>query len=390
MKIVLLVLACCLVIFAIGYLVWGKSDILYRQWSVKSSPKSQSSKSINKLATFAWWCFWCMQPSFDEMSWVTHTRVGFAWGDEQTATYEQVSAGWTNHREAIQIEYNPSVVSYAQLLENFRKQIDPTNPDGQFADKWFQYTTAIFVHDEEQKILAEQSKQILTDSKRYDKPLATQIISYSTFFPAQEYHQQYYRKSWLRYKTYKTLSGREAWVHSQQDLTLTWIQAKKEDQSVIKDTLTGAVDSSHWERPTSEQLQKTLTPLQFKVTQKNWTEPAFENELWDNHRRWIYVDIVSGEPLFSSRDKYDSGTGRPSFTRPINDEAITTHEDKSLWSTRVEIRSRYADSHLGHVFTDGPEERWWLRYCMNSAAMAFIPVEDMEKRWYSKRINMVE
>lgn len=349
-----------------------------------------------KLATFAWGCFRCMQPAFDETPWVIETFVGYVGWDESTATYEKVGMGQTKHREWIQITYDPSVVSYETLLETYRKQIDPTDPDGQFADKWFHYTTAIYAHDEEQAKLAELSKKLLADSNRYMKPIVTVIIPYAPFFPAEEYHQKYYTKASVRYAAYKKWSGREARVKNQDDLEIFDNQNEEsldqldaiEDDQIISHSKSEDTNEIAFVKPDKEKLKKTLTPLQYKVTQENGTERPFDNEYHDNKREEIYIDIVSGEPLFTSFDKYDSGTGRPSFTKPIGTWAVTLKVDKSLWSTRTEVRSTFADSHLGHVFDDGPKDRGGMRYCMNSAAMAFVPIEDMEKRGYGKYLEL--
>lgn len=299
-----------------------------------------------------------MEGIFESQNGVTEAIVWYAWWSEEDASYEKVGAGVTRHREAVEVTYNSELVSYEKLIELYFTQIDPTQSDGQFADRWYHYTTAIYTQDEEERILATEFINNLDNSKKFDTPIAVKVEDFTTFFPAEDYHQDYYKKSSLKYSLYKKWSGREGYIEQ------TW--------------------GKELDKLTQDDLRKRLTPIQYKVTQEEWTEPPFQNEYNDNKRAGIYVDIVDGTPLYSSLDKYDSGTGWPSFTKPIDPNNISFKEDKKLWSTRIEVRSKYADSHLGHVFDDGPVDQGGKRYCMNSAALRFIPVEDLEKEGYGE------
>ncbi|MDJ0626374.1 MAG: peptide-methionine (R)-S-oxide reductase MsrB [Candidatus Caenarcaniphilales bacterium] len=341
-----------------------------------------------KVATFAGGCFWCMEAPFEKVSGIKKVISGYSGGDETNPTYEQVSSGSTGHLESIQVFYDPNEIDYSTILDVFWKQVDPTDNGGQFVDRGKQYGTAIFYHSNQQRTLAQNSKDALEKSGKYSSPIITPILEFKSFYPAEDYHQNYYKKNPLQYHYYRFGSGRDKYLNK------IWGKEaksykKSEGNQVLNENKDNNSFNEDFTMPTDEELRNKLTPIQYKVTQEDGTERAFNNEYWNNHEEGIYVDIVSKEPLFSSTDKFDSGTGWPSFTKSIKQNSLTENKDNKLFMTRTEVRSKIADSHLGHVFSDGPKPSG-LRYCINSAALEFIPKAELENKGYEEFLKLFD
>lgn len=314
----------------------------------------------HELATFAGGCFWCMVEPFDEKKGIIKVVSGYTGGKTKNPTYEEVITNTTGHREAVQITFDSKLISYEELLNIFWQQIDPTDEGGQFNDRGESYKTAIYYHNDEQKKKAIESKEKLDNSGKFSKPIVTDIFKAMTFYPAEDEHQEYYLKNPTHYQLYKHGSGRASFIEK------TWKQREKES------------------------LRRQLTPMQYHVTQEDGTEPPFQNEYWDHEEEGIYVDIVSGEPLFSSKEKYDAQCGWPSFYKSIAEDNLIEKLDTTHGMIRTEIRSKHADSHLGHVFPDGPQDKGGMRYCINSAALRFIPKDKLKEEGYAEYLKLFE
>ena len=325
--------------------------------SSKEQKMTMESKQEQRIIYLAGGCFWGLEAYMERIQGVTDAVSGYANGKGDTTNYQLLHA--TDHAETVKVTYDPNKISLDKLLQYYFRVIDPTSINKQGNDRGRQYRTGIYYQNEQDKAVIEAALKTL--QSKYQEPIQIEVEPLKNYVEAEEYHQDYLKKN------------PNGYCH---------IDIKKADEPLI--------DDKKYPKPSDAELKQKLTALQYDVTQGKHTERSFSNEYWDNFAPGIYVDITTGEPLFSSKDKFESGCGWPSFTKPIAAEVAEYQKDNSFNMTRIEVLSRSGHAHLGHVFDDGPRDKGGLRYCINSASIKFIPLDEMEKQGYGDLIPFVK
>lgn len=314
------------------------------------------SHPSDRVIYLAGGCFWGVEEYFQRITGVRDVVSGYANGKTDTPVYEKIDQ--TDHAETVKIIYDSNVVSTGEILTYYFRIIDPVSVDRQGNDVGRQYRTGIYYETDDVKQIAELV--MADEAKKYPQPLAVELAPLTGFYPAEAYHQDYLKKNPGGYCHINLALANEP-----------------------------IADKGKYTKPDDATLKQQLSDLSFLVTQKADTERPFSSELDHEFSPGIYVDVVTGQPLFSSDDKYDSGCGWPAFTKPITSGTVKETTDSSFGMDRVEVRSSSGDSHLGHIFEDGPVDKGGLRYCINGAALKFIPLADMEKAGYGEYLQYV-
>ncbi|MGL5206592.1 MAG: peptide-methionine (R)-S-oxide reductase MsrB [Acidaminococcaceae bacterium] len=322
----------------------------------------QENTTDLKTIYLAGGCFWGTEKYLEQLEGVMSTEVGYANGRTENPGYEDVCCRNAGHAETVKVEYDSNVLPLKDLLPLFYEVIDPTSVNRQGNDLGTQYRTGIYyIEETDLPIIKESLKEL---KREYPVPLAIEVEPLNNYYPAEEYHQKYLDKN----------PGGYCHIGEEEFAKAKAMQAVKKPYQV----------------KSKEELKTTLTPLQYEVTQNSATEPPFQNEYYNNFKEGIYVDITTGEPLFVSTDKFESGCGWPSFSKPINSDLVQELKDSTLGMERIEVRSKTGDAHLGHVFPDGPSELGGLRYCINSASLKFIIKEEMTAKGYGYLLELLE